>query len=346
MAVVKEIRATPISTVRWKWIILIALPVVAFLISFPLGRYPVSLEQLITVLAAKVFPIAHTWPSTIDTVIFKVRLPRIIAAMLVGAALATSGAAYQGMFKNPLVSPDILGASAGAGFGAALAIFFSYSYFGIQAFSFFFGLAAVMLAWSVSSRIKHDPMLALVLSGILIGTLFSSGTSLLKYMADPYDKLPAITYWLMGSLASIDNKDVMAAGIPILIGAIPLFLVRWRLNVLSLGEEEATALGLDTKKLRFLVIVCSTLMTSASVSISGLIGWVGLVVPHLARMAVGPNYRILLPTSILMGSSYLLFVDDLARLMASVEIPLGILTSIIGAPFFIVLLMRSRRGWS
>ena len=203
-----------------------------------------------------------------------------------------------------------------------------------------------MLAWAVSSRIKHDPMLALVLSGILIGTLFSSGTSLLKYMADPYDKLPAITYWLMGSLASIDNKDVMAAGIPILIGAIPLFLIRWRLNVLSLGEEEATALGLDTKKLRLLVIVCSTLMTSASVSISGLIGWVGLVVPHLARMAVGPNYCILLPASILMGSSYLLLVDDLARLMASVEIPLGILTSIIGAPFFIILLMRSRRGWS
>ncbi len=346
MSVAKEIKTTSASSVRWKWIILVALPVAAFLISFPLGRYPVSLEQLITVLAAKVFPIAHTWPSTIDTVIFKVRLPRIIAAMLVGAALATSGAAYQGMFKNPLVSPDILGASAGAGFGAALAIFFSYSYFGIQIFSFLFGLAAVMLAWTVSSRIKHDPMLALVLSGILIGTLFTSGTSLLKYMADPYDKLPAITYWLMGSLASIDNKDVMAAGIPILIGAIPLFLVRWRLNVLSLGEEEATALGLDTKRLKFLVIVCSTLMTSASVSISGLIGWVGLVVPHLARMAVGPNYCILLPASILMGSSYLLLVDDLARLMASVEIPLGILTSIIGAPFFIILLMRSRRGWS
>ncbi|MGB4505227.1 MAG: iron ABC transporter permease, partial [Syntrophaceticus sp.] len=187
---------------------------------------------------------------------------------------------------------------------------------------------------------------ALVLSGILIGTLFSSGTSLLKYMADPYDKLPAITYWLMGSLASIDNKDVLAAVIPILIGVIPLYLMRWRLNVLSLGEEEATALGLDTKKLRLMVIVCSTLMTSASVSISGLIGWVGLVVPHLARMAVGPNYCILLPASILMGSSYLLFVDDLARLMASVEIPLGILTSIIGAPFFIIVLMRSRRGGS
>lgn len=348
MAVAEETgrTSTSSSSVSWKWIILVALPVVAFLISFPLGRYPVSLEQLITVLAAKVFPIAHTWPSTIDTVIFKVRLPRILAAMLVGAALATSGAAYQGMFKNPLVSPDILGASAGAGFGAALAIFFSYSYFGIQVFSFIFGLAAVMLAWAVSSRIKHDPMLALVLSGILIGTLFSSGTSLLKYMADPYDKLPAITYWLMGSLASIDNKDVLAAVIPILIGVIPLYLVRWRLNVLSLGEEEAVALGLDTKKLRLMVIVCSTLMTSASVSISGLIGWVGLVVPHLARMAVGPNYCILLPASILMGSSYLLFVDDLARLMATVEIPLGILTSIIGAPFFIVLLMRSRRGWS
>lgn len=324
---------------------LFALPPLLFIISFTLGRYPVSPDLLLNVLAAKLLPLQHTWPDTVDTVVFQVRLPRIIASMLVGAALATAGAAYQGMFKNPLVSPDILGASAGAGFGAAIAIFNSFSIIGIQASSFLFSLLAVLLAYAVSSRIRHDPMLALILSGILVGTLFTSGTSLIKYMADPYDKLPAITYWLMGSLAAVAPRDVLSVIIPMLAGAVPLYLLRWRLNVLSLGEEEARALGINTGRLKFLVIVCSTLMTAAAVSICGVIGWVGLLVPHLARMLVGPNYKVLLPASILIGSSYLLLVDDLARIMAVVEIPLGILTSLIGAPFFLYLLQRSRRGW-
>lgn len=249
------------------------------------------------------------------------------------------------MFRNPLVSPDILGASAGACFGAALAIFYSLNYAGIQILSFIFGLLAVSITYAVSSRISHESTLTLVLSGILIGTLFTSGTSLLKYMADPFDKLPAITYWLMGSLSSISSEDVLAVILPMLVGGFILYLVRWRLNVLSLGEEEASALGLDTRKLKMIVILCATMMTSAAVSISGMIGWVGLIVPHLARMIVGPNYKALLPASIIIGGTYLLLVDDLARVMASVEIPLGILTSIIGAPFFIYLLMRSRRGW-
>ena len=330
---------------KWKEMGLVVLPVLVLMLSFPLGRYPITLAQLITILAAKVFPLSHTWPATLDTVIFQVRLPRIMAAMLVGAALATAGAAYQGMFKNPLVSPDILGASAGAGFGAALAIYFSFSYIGIQAASFCFGLAAVFLAYSFSGRIRHDPMLALVLAGILIGTLFSSGTSLIKYLADPYDKLPAITFWLMGSLASISKNDLAVATLPIVVGVVPLYLLRWRLNVLSLGEEEARALGLETGRLRFIVILCSTLMTSAAVSISGLVGWVGLIVPHLARMIVGPNYKVLLPASALIGAAYLLLVDDLARIMSTVEVPLGILTSVIGAPFFLCLLLNSRRGW-
>jgi iron complex transport system permease protein len=296
-------------------------------------------------MAAKFLPLEQTWPATLDTVVFQVRLPRILAAVLVGAALATSGAAYQGMFRNPLVSPDILGASAGACFGAALAIFCSLNYAGIQILSFVFGLVAVLITYAVSSRIRHESTLTLVLSGILIGTLFTSGTSLLKYMADPFDKLPAITYWLMGSLSSISSEDVLAVILPMLAGGFVLYLVRWRLNVLSLGEEEASALGLDTRKLKMIVILCATMMTSAAVSISGMIGWVGLIVPHLARMIVGPNYKVLLPASIIIGGTYLLLVDDLARVMASVEIPLGILTSIIGAPFFIYLLMHSRRGW-
>ncbi|WP_420891001.1 FecCD family ABC transporter permease [Neomoorella thermoacetica] len=330
---------------RWREIALPALPLLVFLLSFPLGRYAISPGQLLTILAAKVFPIEPTWPATMETVVFQVRLPRIIAAMLVGASLATAGAAYQGMFKNPLVSPDILGASAGAGFGAALAIYFSLGVVGIQVSSFLFGLLAVGLTWTLSSRIRRDPILILVLAGILIGTLFSSGTSLIKYVADPYDKLPAITFWLMGSLAAITPRDVWTALVPILAGMLPLYLFRWRLNVLSLGEEEARSLGLDTGRLRLIVILCSTLITAASVAISGMIGWVGLIIPHLARMLVGPNYRELLPAAILIGSAYLLLVDDLARVLTSVEIPLGILTSIIGAPFFLYLLLNARRGW-
>jgi iron complex transport system permease protein len=329
----------------FKRTVLLALPIMIFILSFTIGRYPISPGELFSVMAAKFLPLEQTWPATLDTVVFQVRLPRILAAVLVGAALATSGAAYQGMFINPLVSPDILGASAGACFGAALAIFCSLNYAGIQILSFVFGLVAVLITYAVSSRIRHESTLTLVLSGILIGTLFTSGTSLLKYMADPFDKLPAITYWLMGSLSSISSEDVLAVILPMLAGGFVLYLVRWRLNVLSLGEEEASALGLDTRKLKMIVILCATMMTSAAVSISGMIGWVGLIVPHLARMIVGPNYKVLLPASIIIGGTYLLLVDDLARVMASVEIPLGILTSIIGAPFFIYLLMHSRRGW-
>ncbi|MDI6813048.1 MAG: iron ABC transporter permease [Desulfitobacteriaceae bacterium] len=328
-----------------KELILGSIAVFIFVFSFSIGRYPVSPDQLIAILAAKVFPIAHIWPATMDVVIYNVRLPRILAAMLVGAALATSGAAYQGIFKNPLVSPDILGASAGAGFGAALGIYFSLNVYLIQLTSFAFGLLAVLLTYFISQKVHHDPTLILILTGVLIGTLFSSATSLIKFVADPYDKLPAITFWLMGSLAAIAPKDVATSIIPILLGGIPLYVLRWRLNVLSLGEEEAMALGLETGKLRLIVILASTLMTAAAVSISGLIGWVGLVIPHLARMIVGPNYKVLLPTSMLIGSTYLLLVDDIARSVASVEIPLGILTSLIGAPFFFYLLVSGRKSW-
>ncbi len=324
---------------------LLALPVLAFLLSFPVGRYAIAPGDLITVLLARILPLEHTLPSTLDTVVFQVRLPRIAAAMLVGASLSTAGAAYQGMFKNPLVSPDILGATAGAAFGAALGIYFNFGVFGIQLSSFIFGLAAVGLAYLVGGRIRHDPVLALVLAGILIGTIFSSFTSLLKFMADPYEKLPAITYWLLGSLSAIAPKDIRFIVGPMFLGLVPLYLLRWRLNVLSMGEEEARALGLETDRLRIMVILSSTLVTAAAVSISGMIGFVGLVIPHLTRMIVGPDYKTLIPASMLVGSAYLVVVDDLARVLTTVEVPLGILTSVIGAPFFIYLILRSKGGW-
>lgn len=315
------------------------------MLSFPLGRYPISIPDLLSALAGKIFPFVQGPEGVINTVIFQVRLPRIVAAMLVGAALSIAGAAYQGMFKNPLVSPDILGASSGAGLGAALAIFFSFNVAGIQISAFVVSLSAVIIVYVLSNKIKRDPTLALVLTGILVGTLCSSFTSLLKYMADPYDKLPAITFWLMGSLATVSPKNVLSSFLIMLAGGVPLYLLRWRLNVLSLGEEEAKTMGLETGRLRLVVIICSSLLTAGAVSISGLIGWVGLIVPHLARMLVGPNYKVLLPVSIAIGSVYMLLVDDLARTLTSAEIPLGILTSIIGAPFFFFILLRGKKGW-
>lgn len=329
----------------WKIIILLLVLIFIFILSFAVGKYPVSPGELLKILIAQVVPLEQTWSDTVETVIFQIRLPRICAAILVGAALSTAGAAYQGMFKNPLVSPDILGASSGAGFGAALGIFLSLNMVGVQFMAFLGGLLAVGLTYAISIRIRHDSTLALVLAGIMIGSLFSAAISLIKYIADPYDTLPAITFWLMGSLASINQHDVYMALAPILLGGVLLNLLRWRLNVMAMGEEEARVLGINTTLMKTIVIVCCTFMTAAAVSISGMIGWVGLVIPHFARMIVGPNYQVLLPASILLGGAYLLFVDDLARLLATIEIPLGILTALIGVPFFLYLLLKNKSGW-
>ncbi len=329
-------------------LILMLMPVIAVMISFTLGRYGIPIPEVIKVFFARISGTGTTViPSAVETVIFKVRIPRIIAAMLVGGALSMSGAAYQGLFKNPMVSPDILGASAGAGFGAALGILMSLGIAGIQIFSFLFGLAAVGLTFLISSIIgrNNNALLVLVLTGMVVSTLFSSFISLTKYLADPYSKLPAITFWLMGGLSSIGMSDIKMILVPIILGTVPLILLRWRLNVLSFGEEEAKALGIDTSKLRAVIIVCSTLLTAASVSVCGMIGWIGLIIPHLARMLVGPNYKVLLPASLLIGSTFLLLVDDVARSVFPLEIPLGILTSMIGAPFFIYLLLKGKRGW-
>ncbi len=335
---------TSTGSLKRTWLLL-CLPVIAFIISFALGRYPVGPGELIKVLFNRITPIAITWDTVIETVVFQIRLPRITAAMVIGAALTASGAAYQGMFRNPLISPDILGASAGAGFGAALAIYLSLGIIGIQIFSFAGGLIAVMLTCMLSSRIRHDPTLALVLTGILVGTIFSSCLSLTKYLADPYDKLPTITFWLMGSLASIRPRALAMASIAITIGAVPIYLLRWRINVLSMGEDEARVLGVNTRRLRQVIIFGATLMTSASVAVSGMIGWVGLIMPHLARLIVGPDYRKLLPYSMVLGSTYLVMVDNLARMLTQEELPLGILTSVIGAPFFMYLLLYGKGRW-
>ena len=329
------------------------------LVSFALGRYPISPVELISTLGglannALADFVAHfgvTIPyvevnQQMATALMNIRLPRILVVMLVGAALAVAGASYQGMFKNPLVSPDILGASAGASFGACLALLFDMSNSMVQLFAFIGAMVAVGGAvWMNKMVNKYDALLGLVLGGMLVTTLFQSFTSLVKFMADANDKLPAITFWLMGSFSRINQTDLAVIVAPMLAGFTLLMLERWKLNVLSFGEEEARSLGVNTGRVRLIVIFASTLIVACSVAVAGIVGWVGLVIPHLARSIVGPNYKVLLPTSMFIGAGYLLIVDDLCRLMASTEIPIGILTAIIGVPFFIFIFRHNIKGW-
>jgi iron complex transport system permease protein len=266
-------------------------------------------------------------------------------ARMFGAALAGAGTAYQTLFRNPLVSPDILGVSSGAGFGAVLGILLSLPVVGIQGLAFLLG-GTVALVYLIAAALHgHDRTLVLVLSGVVVGALAGACISLVKILADPYDQLPAITFWLLGSLASVKLADLAIVAPLVLLGLVPLILLRWRIGVLSLGDDEARALGVDVPRLRMLVIAAATLMTASVVAISGVIGWIGLMIPHIARMMVGPNFDRLLPTAMLLGASFLLLVDTLARSLARIETPLGILTAVLGAPFFLWLLSRGRKTW-
>ena len=326
--------------------LLCLLLVAAFLLSLSVGRYGIPLPRLFAAFFDPSYARSEA-ARTIRTVLLQIRVPRVLCALGIGAALSLSGSGYQGIFRNPMVSPDILGAASGAGFGAALAILFSLGPGLVQASAFFGGLTAVLLAYRLGtsfSRGGDNQVLVLVLTGLVVGTLFTAFTSLIKFVADPFSKLPAITFWLMGGLSSVSRDDLARLYIPVTAAAVPLVMVRWRLNLLAFGDEEARSMGLDTGRIRALVILCSTLLTAAAVSVGGLVGWVGLVIPHIARLVAGPNYKGMLPVSILLGALFLLVVDDLARCLFSIEIPLGILTALIGAPFFIYLMAKNKRG--
>lgn len=323
-----------------KFTILVVIFIVMFFGSFMLGRYPVSPVELVKIILSGIIDIPQSWPDAAENVIFQIRLPRVLAAAVIGAALSLAGVSYQGMFQNPMVSPDILGASSGAGFGAALAILLGASYMGISAAAFLFGLAAVMLAYGISRVSKINATLAMILAGMMIGSLFTSCTSFVKLVADTEQTLPAITYWLMGSLVSIKPQDVAFVIFPVIAGSVPLFLLKWRINLLTVGEEEAQAMGINTRALRLVVIVCATLLTASSVAISGMIGWVGLVIPHFCRMIFGYDCRKIIPASALFGATFLMVVDNIARLATTAEIPLGILTSFVGAPIFVYLILK------
>jgi iron complex transport system permease protein len=316
-------------------------------VAFMVGRFPLGLSDIAAVLWSKLTGAPSSASPAAENVVLLVRGPRVVAAILVGAALAVAGTAFQGLFRNPLVSPDILGASSGAALGAVLGIYFSLGILGIELFAFVGGLIAVAAVYGICSMLRaRDPILVLVLTGVVVGALLGAGVGLVKYLADPYNQLPAMTFWLLGSLSATTAADLLPLFGPVALGTAVLVALRWRLNVMSLPDEEARALGVATGPLRIAIVAAATLVTSASVATSGIIGWVGLVVPHIARALVGPDFPKLLPTAALLGGGFLLFIDTLARTAAPIEIPLGILTAVIGTPFFIWLLAGMQRTWS
>jgi iron complex transport system permease protein len=328
------------------FLVLIGVLAGAILVALAYGPFPLTVDDVVRA-TRRLAAGNDVGPTTSGEIVFmRVRLPRVAAAILVGAALSGAGATYQTLFRNPLVSPDILGVSTGAGLGAVLGILMSMSVLGIETLAFAGGVATVLLVYLISSSLRgHDRTLVLVLSGVVIGALAGACISLVKILADPYDQLPAITFWLLGSLAGVKLADLAVTAPLVLIGVVPLVMERWKIGVLSLGDDEARSLGVDVGRLRAVVIGGATLMTAAVVAISGVIGWIGLMMPHIARMMVGPNFNRLLPASMLLGAAFLLVVDTIARSLARVETPIGILTAVLGAPFFLWLLARGRRTW-
>lgn len=320
--------------------LLIILLVAIFLASFCLGRFSVPFPELLKILLSRFISFNQTWTTQMEAVVLNIRLPRILLACLVGCCLSVAGASYQGVFQNPMSSPDILGASSGAAFGAALAILLGASSKLTTLSAFVFSLVTVCIVYLIGQRAPGKSVINLILAGIMISSLFTAGTSYIKLVADPSNQLPLITYWLMGSLSGAKNRDVMFVVFPMAAGIIPLFLMRWRINILTLGDDEAATMGINPNRLRFFVVICATLITAASVSVSGMIGWVGLVIPHLCRKIIGNNYAFLLPASMIFGAAFLLIVDNISRNLLATEIPIGILTAFIGAPFFIYLIMR------
>ena len=323
--------------------ILIMLYAAVFVLSFSIGRYPVHPVELMKILLSRILPIEQDWTPQAQSVVFSIRLPRIIASSLIGAGLSLSGLIFQIIFRNPMVSPDVLGTSTGAGFGAALALLWALPSYTVPATAFIMGIAAVLLVWLIASRVPSNQVLGLILGGIMISSLFQSGTSFIKLVADPEDELPAITYFLMGSLSGAGMDEVRILLLPSIIAIIPMLLLSWRMNLLSLPEEEALSLGVSTKLIRGIAIASATLLTASSVAVAGVIGWVGLVIPHITRMAVGSDARRTIPASLFLGAAFLTAVDTLSRSVTYSEIPIGILTSFIGAPFFLYLIVKEGR---
>lgn len=326
-------------------ITLMFLLIFLFFLAFLVGRYKIPPKTVLDVILSQFIHVNQYWDSTIETVILDVRLPRILGAIIVGGALSLSGASYQTLFKNPLVSPDILGVSAGAGFGAALAMIFNGSWWEIQLLAFVFGISTVIITYLISKFFGDSSITLLVLAGVAVSGLFQAFISILKYLADPVDTLPSITFWLMGSLGKITNKDILYMQFPMIVALIVVFVLRHYINTLAAGEDEAATMGVNVSLIKGCVVLSATLMTVSAVSVCGIVGWVGLIIPHMARMLIGASYSKIAPTSFLLGGIFLLVIDNIARGMGSAEIPLGVLTALVGTPVFVILLSKVKKGW-
>ncbi len=324
---------------------LIIILILVALFSLSLGQYELSISQIIDFFLYKMNIGTVDNALLMQNIIVEIRFPRIVGSILIGASLAVSGVAFQSMFKNPLVSPGILGVLSGASFGAALGMILFKEFIFIQAASLSFGILAVFIALFISMFNKQNQLIFLILGGVISSAFFSSLLSITKYMADPYDELPAIVYWLMGSLTLIDKHTIYVISIPILLGIASIIFLSKYLNILSLGDEEARSLGVNVKLMRSIIILIATLISALTVVLAGMIGWVGLVIPHIARLLFGSNNIIIVPIAALIGGIYLLIIDDLSRTMFSIEIPIGILTSLIGIPFFAYALKNTKKGW-
>lgn len=329
-----------------KIITLLVVLIVIFFLSFLVGRYKVEPKVVLDIILSKFIYIEPYWEETLETVVFDVRLPRILGAIFIGGALSLSGASYQTLLKNPLVSPDILGVSSGAGFGAALAMLLYGSWWQIQISAFTFGLITVLMTYLIGKILGNSSVTILVLAGVAVSGLFQALISVLKFLADPTDTLPSITFWLMGSLGKISNVDIMTMLIPMIIAIIIIFVLRHQINTLSAGEDEATTMGVNVSLVKGLIIVSATFLTVSAVSVCGIVGWVGLIIPHMTRMFIGAHYSRIALASFLIGGIFLLIIDNVCRGMEESEIPLGVLTALVGTPVFVLLLSKVKKGWS
>ena len=332
--------------------ILIAMLVITllglFVFTITIGRYNVSPGEVFLILTSRLFSFVpgvsmeRTWSAMSEIVVFQVRLPRVVGAMLIGGALATAGATYQGLFRNPMASPDFLGVTSGASLGAALAIVLELSFFHVQIFALVGGIFATGVTVSIPKLLRNDSTIVLILSGIVVSGLFRSGMSFMRYIADPQTALPAIVFWQMGSLADITHSQVLAISLPLLVCFVVVMGISWWINVMSLGEVQSALLGANYKFYRRVGILTSTVLTVLSVAVAGEVGWVGLAIPHLSRLLVGVDNKKLMPVCMLTGAIFMLVVDTLARTLAPGEIPLGVLTGFMGAPFFMILIYKQK----
>lgn len=311
-----------------------------------IGRYSVPPNEIVRLLVGQVLPIEETWYPQERSVVLDVRLPRVLLSILIGAGLALTGAVMQAVFRNPLASAQVLGVSSGASFGGVLVLLTGAGGAALVGGAFFGGVAALLLVLVIARAVPGAPLLMIILGGTVVGAMFQAMVSFITYIADPYSELPSIVFWLMGSLATATYSKVLIAAVPIVLAGTVMLALRWRLNILAMGDEDATAMGLRPGRLRAVLLVGVALVTAGAVSVAGVVGWVGLVVPHLVRMMVGTDNRRVLPISALLGATYLTVIDTIARTVSTAEIPIGILTAIIGAPFFVLLLIRNRsRLW-